>query len=783
MTNSKYCVWFRDVGKEDGGLVGGKGANLGEMTGAGIPVPPGFIVTAQAYFKFIKKAGLKPKIEDKLKNLNYNNSKELQSKAKEIRTLIKKSEIPKSIARQIFSHYHLLSKQQNAKRSIIKRLKNIIREPLVAVRSSATAEDLPEASFAGQQETYLNVRGDANVIETVRKAWASLFTARAVFYRAEKGFDHLKVGIALPIQIMIESEASGVMFTIDPVTNNKSNIVVEAIYGLGELIVQGAVTPDHYVVDKKKMVILKKHISRQEMVMKLKGGKNQELKIKSKDAKKQKISDKQIISLAKYGKKLEKHYFFPQDIEWAIEDNNIFIVQTRPITTISKNEESFPGAQGKSSILEKELKLILSGSPASPGIASGRVVKIYKASEINKVRGGDILVAPMTNPDFVPAMRRAVAIVTEKGGRTSHAAIVSRELGIPAIVGVKNALDELALNQLITVDGAAGKIYKGGLVRSAKKLKDTQDTSPITHYTSQLKTATRVYCNLATIHRAKEVAELNVDGVGLLRAEFMIADIGYHPRFLILKKKQKLFIDTLTKNIAKFCKYFGSDRPIIYRATDFKSNEYKSLKGGKAFEQDEENPMLGFRGAYRYISNPDVFKMELAAIKNVRNKLRFRNLWLMIPFVRTIEELRQVKRLVQEAGLHRSGSFKLWMMVEIPSNVILIDDFIKAGIDGISIGSNDLTQLTLGVDRDSQQVAKEFNEFDPAVLWSIERVIKAAGKHNITSSICGQAPSDYPDLVEKLVKWGITSVSVNPDAIERTREFIYRIEKRVVKKR
>ena len=772
MAHSPYVVWFDEVDKGDISIVGGKGANLGEMTKAGIPVPTGFIVTAQAYFKFIKDAGIKEEITHELRKININNSKILQSGAKKIRDIINKADIPEEIVKDIFAYYHNLPKHLGKHKLTFKRLQKQFQEPLVAVRSSATAEDLPGASFAGQQETFLNVQGDANLIYTVRKAWASLFTARAIFYREEKKFDHMKVGIALPVQKMIESKTSGIMFTLDPITNNKEHVVIEAIYGLGELIVQGAVTPDHYIVNKHSLNIIAKHLGKQEERMVLKGKDNVIQKLKGSEGSMQKITDAQIKDIAKYGKQLEKHYYFPQDVEWAIEDDLIFILQTRPVTTSGGKK------QKDNSATLNGLKELLTGSPASPGIGSGRVVIIKKASEINKVKSGDVLVSEMTDPDFVPAMRRASGVITDKGGRTSHAAIVSRELGIPAVVGTKNATKELHNNLTVTVDGSTGKVYEGSPTRGKVDL-SSNEVRPV----MKINTATNVYCNLATPDRVNEVAAMNVDGIGLLRAEFMIADIGYHPRYLIEQKKTKLFIDKMTEHIGDFCKHFGPDRPVVYRATDFKSNEYHDLKGGSFYEAKEENPMLGFRGAYRYISDPKVFQLELKVIKNLRNKLGYRNLWLMIPFVRTVEELKLVKRLIQEAGLHRSGSFKLWMMVELPSNVILIDDFIETGIDGVSIGSNDLTQLTLGVDRDSEKVSKEFNELNPAVLWSIERVVKSAVKHKITASICGQAASDYPDLVEKLVEWGATSVSVNPDAVDRTRELIYQCENRLIVKR
>ncbi len=417
------------------------------------------------------------------------------------------------------------------------------------------------------------------------------------------------------------------------------------------------------------------------------------------------------------------------------------------------------------------------GDPASPGMASGPVKILTSPKEIHKVVAGDVLVAEMTNPDYVPAMRKAVAIVTERGGRTSHAAIVSRELGIPAVVGAKDARKFLKEGTVVTVNGSSGEVYRGALKRHESH------ESPVSHesHGKPIKTATKVYVNLAEPSRAKEIARMNVDGVGLLRAEFMIAGIGIHPKKLLADGKRSLFVHNLANEIEKFCSAF-SPRPVVYRTTDFKTNEYRNLAGGKAFEPEEPNPMLGFRGAARYIANSDVFTMELDAIKHVRNKLGLKNLWVMIPFVRTPTELLEVKKLLTAEGLVRGTSFKLWMMVEIPTNVIRINDFLDIGIDGVSIGSNDLTMLTLGTDRDNSEVAHDFSELDPAVLWSIERVVTTASKRGVTVSICGQAPSDYPDLVEKLVRWGVTSVSVNPDAVGHVRETIAEAEKKRITK-
>ncbi len=756
--NNAYIVWFRDVDKNDIDTVGGKGANLGEMTRAGFPVPPGFIVTAAAYFHFLDEAGIRDKIRDTLSSLDVNNAKALERASKTIENLIRRSHFPKPLALEIIRAYDKLGGR-------------FLKHALVAVRSSATAEDLPTASFAGQQATFLNVRGEANLIEKVREAWASLFTARAIFYRATNRFDHLKVGIAVPVQRMVQSDLSGVLFTIDPVTNDKSRIIIEAVYGLGETIVQGQVTPDHYVVDKGKNTIEDKQVHEQEKLMKKDGVRNVMLRVAKNIASKQKLSDKQILLLATLGVKLEKHYFFPQDAEWAIEKGKVYLVQTRPVTTVGKQ-------LGATALRSPKHEVFLKGDPASPGVAAGPVKILYSVKELHKVQSGDILVADMTNPDFVPAMKKAVAIVTQRGGRTSHAAIVSREMGIPAVVGVADVLKTLRDGMVITVNGAVGELYKGSIAESVR----TESVTTSKYAGQKLKTATKVLVNLADPSRATVVGKLNVDGVGLMRAEFIISHIGVHPKKFIQDKKEKLFISELAHGMAAICKAFNP-RYVVYRATDFRTNEFRNLKGGAQFEPQEENPMLGFRGAARYIADPRVFELELEAIKVVRNKMGLKNLYLMIPFVRSPQELLEVKKLTAARGLFRSPSFKFWLMVEIPTNVILIDQYLDVGIDGISFGSNDLTMLILGVDRDNSDVAARFSEMDPAVLWAFERVIKACNARGVTSSMCGQAPSDYPELVEKLVRWGITSISINADVAGDVRETVYEAERRFVTKK
>jgi pyruvate,water dikinase len=463
-------------------------------------------------------------------------------------------------------------------------------------------------------------------------------------------------------------------------------------------------------------------------------------------------------------------------VEWAKEAGELYIVQTRPITTLKEPQK---GETKVTLTKDNEVKVaqtpILQGSGASPGIGSGRVRILESAKEIEKVKQGDVLVSTMTSPDFVPAMKRASAIVTDSGGQTSHAAIVSRELGIPCVVGTKEATSKLKEDMVVSVDGSKGFVYLGSNVVSQETKKEKKEEREI-----RQKTATNLYVNLAEPELASKIADKNVDGVGLLRAEFMIANIGIHPKEAIKRKEQDKFVKKLTRDLKKFCKPFG-DRPVVYRATDFKTNEYRALPGGKHWEPEEPNPMLGYRGAYRYISDPEVFRLELMAIKKVREK--YKNLWMMIPYVRSPEELARVRRVVAAEGLFEESSFKFWMMVELPVNVISLRRFIKVGIDGVSIGSNDLTMLTLGTDRDNAEVAEAYNERSPAVLWSLKRVVRICNKEGVTSSICGQAPSDYEDLVEMLVKAGITSVSVNPDAINRVRGVLIDAERKFVSKK
>jgi pyruvate, water dikinase len=743
---SKSIVWFNEVGKQDVASVGGKGANLGELTNAQIPVPPGFIVTAAAYYQFLEKTRITDQIRQQLKALDPHDSKQLQQVAEDVQKIILNATLPLELAAEIQKAYAQMG------------------GGLVAVRSSATAEDLPDASFAGQQSTFLNVHGDSNVVEAVKACWASLFNARAIFYRADQKYDHLQVGIAVPVQRMVQSQASGVMFTVEPVTSDQDKITIEAVYGLGEAIVSGEVTPDLFIIDKKTMSIISKKVNKQEwQLIKNPVSQNGHLNIKvtipPELQSAQKISDEDVLKLAAIGRNIENHYQFPQDIEWAKESGKIYITQARPVTTIKINAKV-----EKTDVITAAV--LLTGSPASPGMGSGPVKILKDTNEISKILKGDVLVAEMTTPDFVPAMKRAAAIVTDQGGRTSHAAIVSRELGIPCIVGTSKATTLFKDGQIITVDGSSGKIYAGNVAKKA--------VAPAVIHTN-IKTKTRVYVNLAQPDLAENVAARNVDGVGLLRAEFIMGQIGEHPRYMLSQNRGSEYVDKLFEGVNAIAKAFYP-RPVVYRASDFKTNEYRNLKGGQEYESVEENPMLGYRGCSRYVKEPDVFDLEITAIKRVREK--YNNLYLMIPFVRTVQGMSECRDVVESKGLIRSKDFKLWMMVEVPSNIFLMEKFIAVGIDGISIGSNDLTQLILGADRDSQKLAAIYDERNEAVQIALEKAVTTAKKMGITCSICGQAPSVYPELTEKLVQWGITSVSVSPDMIDVTREIIAKIEEK-----
>lgn len=796
---AKSIYWFDEIDKGSLAIAGGKGANLGEMAKAGLPVPPGFCISTEAYFEFVYDNAIDAVIKRETEKLDVNDTNALQQASDNIKAAFLKGRIPGDIRADIVKAYNRLCGAD--------LIPSIDQEVLVAVRSSATAEDMPSASFAGQQSTFLNVRGSEEVVSKVRECWASLFEARAIYYRNQNNFGHLKVGLCAVVQKMVQSESSGVMFTVDPISQDENKLVIEAGFGLGEAIVSGMITPDHYVVAKDSLQVLESVVSHQEMqiILTEKGNEHAEVPEEMREARK--ISEEHVLEIAALGKKIEEHYSFPQDIEWAIDHDGIYIVQSRPITTLKKKNVAATAQQeqstatpslqtdflsqlpAQSSAGDSSMPTVhvvsgsaASSSTASPpapllhglgtsmGVASGSVKIVSDPKELYKVKNGDVLVATMTTPDFVPAMKRAVAIVTDEGGSTCHAAIVSRELGIPCVVGTRTATTTLSDGQIITVDAKRGVVYDGKVFLEEAKTPAQQVAQHVSSIAPVI-TGTKIYVNLAEPELAEKVASQNVDGVGLLRAEFMIAGMGKHPKAFIKEGRQQEFVESLAKNLRKVCGAFYP-RPVIYRASDFKTNEYKNLEGGAEFEPHEENPMIGYRGCFRYIKDPAEFLLELEAIKRVREQYGLKNIHLMIPFVRTVHEFVQVKKLVEDAGLHHSNDFRLGIMCEIPSTVILAEEFCLAGADFFSIGSNDLTQLTLGVDRDNPIVAEEFDERDEAVYRSIEKVVKTCRKHGVKIGICGQAPSVYPEFAEKLVEYGIDSISVNSDVIDATRKIV-----------
>jgi len=754
-------LWFDQVGRADIASVGGKGANLGEMTRAGLPVPRGFVVTTSAYRAFLAENELEPKIATLLVDLDVDDTTRLRAAADEIRKLVREAPIPRAIQDTVLAAYRRLAELEH------------LDHPVVATRSSGTAEDTAEASFAGMFESFLNVRGEEALLARVKHCWASGFTARVLFYRAKQNLPP-EMPVAVVVQLMVASEKSGVLFTADPALHDPRHIVIEAAWGLGEVVVGGLVTPDHYVLDKASGRIIARTIARKEFMLARDEVTGDTRRIDLDDeprATQPVLTDGELTALLGYAKRTEAHYGEPQDIEFAIGKGGIFLVQTRPITTL--------GPSRRVPAPEAEHLPIVRGLGASPGVATGTVRVLLEPSEGAKLRAGEVLVARRTSPDWVPVMRRAAAIVTDSGGMTSHASIVSRELGIPCVVGTAQATVRLRDGMEVTVDGGAGVVLPGRAEELDRARATAAPEAGATVVAAAPITATRLYVNLAEPERAAEIAARDADGVGLLRAEFMLISAldNQHPRRLLADGKGDEFVARMAAKLRVFAEAFAP-RPVIYRAMDFRSNEVRGLQGGDEFEPVEDNPMIGYRGCYRFTREPELFALELRAIAEARRGLR--NLHLMIPFVRTPWELRECRKLIDASGLGADPELELWIMAEVPSVVYWLEEYVKLGISGVSIGSNDLTQLVLGVDRDSEIVAPLYDERDGAVLDMVRSIIEKCRRLRIRCSICGQAPSVHPEYAELLVRWGIDSISVNPDALERTRRNIAAAERRVL---
>ena len=788
---TKVIAWFDEIGKADIPIAGGKGANLGEMTKARIPVPPGFIVTADAYFQFLQEAQLAEKIRTHLKILKPKDTKMLQETAFQIMQMISQASMPPGMADEIKKAYQKM------------------HQGPVAVRSSATAEDLPEASFAGQQETFLNVRGREELMGACIKCYASLFTDRAISYRIDNGFDHFKVALSIGIMKMVRSDlaSSGVIFTLDTESGFRDVVFITGAYGLGENIVQGAVNPDEFYVFKTTLKkgfkpLVRKTLGDKKIKMIYGTGEEKALTynvdVPEKESRTFCISDEEVLTLAKYAIVIEDYYSKkagkerPMDIEWAKDGKTgeLFIVQARPETVQSQRSMDVLETYR----LEKKGPIIVTGRSIGEKIASGKARILHDPTELSSFQAGEVLISNTTTPDWEPVMKKAAAVVTNLGGRTSHAAIVSREFGIPAVVGATGAMEKIKTGQEVTVscaEGDAGVVYEGILPFSVEKMGLKNLSRP----------KTEIMINLGNPEEAFSTSMIPNDGVGLARLEFIITSyIKIHPMALIhpemvTDEKARKQIEDLTYGFGDYKEYFVEKlamgvgtiaaafypRPVVVRLSDFKSNEYANLIGGKFFELEENNPMLGFRGASRYYSDRyrEGFALECAALKRVREVMGLNNVIVMIPFCRRVDEARRVLAEMEKNGLKRGeGGLQVYLMCEVPSNVILVDEFCQL-VDGMSIGSNDLTQLTLGIDRDSEILAKDFDERDPAVKIMVALAILGNRRNKKHSGLCGQAPSDYPEFAQFLVEEGIDSISINPDTVMKITLKVLETEKTI----
>ncbi len=810
-----YIKWFQNIGDESLEQVGGKGLNLGKMARQNFPVPPGFVVTAQAYFKYMEDNDLQNKICKVMNVLDVENTEKLGKTTEEARGLILAGKMSEELETEIIMAYKKMSEKKIA-------WLTSSEEEYVAVRSSATAEDLPGASFAGQQDTYLNIHGKQALLEAVKKCWASLFTARATYYRKQKGFPTEKVGIAVVVQKMVNSNVSGIMFTADP-TGDETTILIEAGYGLGETIVGGKITPDTYTVDKGSLHLTEKKVHYQEWKLVKSAGENKRVKLSEKEGSKQKIEDPMIIKIAKIGKQIENHYKKPQDIEFAIEANEIYIVQSRPITTLELSKK----VRDRGKI---EGNIIIEGLAASPGVASGKVKVVPSAEQVNKVMEGDILVTTMTNPDWVPIMKKSAGIITNEGGRTCHAAIVSRELGIPCVVGTENGTEKLKDEQEITVNGFDGVVYDGivkvqkkeeenkelfeegeldeieraldkkletggmeedqarkaeAIVEEFKKEDESEMNSEMIEKEKEdltkflKKIAPVVKVNVALPEVAEKAAKTGADGVGLLRAEHMITSSGKHPAEFVRQGQIKELVETVKNGIRTVVTNFRG-KPVWFRTFDARSDEFRELEGGDK-EPIEDNPMLGWHGIRRDLDQEEMLKAQFQAVKELIAE-GFHNIGIMLPFLTQVKELKKAKEIAKEVGLNPNGKeFEFGVMIETPASIWIIDELIEEGIDFVSFGTNDLTQLTLGVDRNNEKIQSIFSELHPAVLREIKHVIKKCKKAGVKTSICGQAASN-PEMVKHLVEYGIDSISANIDAVENIKLVVLEEEKEQILK-
>jgi pyruvate,water dikinase len=777
---------FSELGREDVAYAGGKGANLGELTRADLPVPPGFVIGAPAYAAFCEQSRVRERLREILSGVEVEDSAALRAAAGAARQVVLDSPMPEALREAILVAYAGLDGGDAA----------------VAVRSSATAEDTASASFAGMNETFLNMRGSGAVIDAVKRCWGSLFGARTIYYRGRRGFSQADMDIAVVVQLQIPSTRAGVMFTVDPASGARDQLVIEGSFGLGEAVVSGSVSPDRYVVQKDTLTILTRSVRPKELAIEpAADGGTVTRELSAAESTLAVLDDREVLQLARLGLQIERHYGSPQDTEWSFDpEGQPWMLQSRPITTIA-HPGAAPGSDGSVGTHHGagtnggagagadgaiRAPALVHGLGAAPGRAGGPVRLMRRPEEAGSFPDGGVLVAHMTTPDWVPLMRKAAAIVTDSGGMTCHAAIVSRELGIPCVVGTGDATRTLRDGEQVTVDATRGVVLKGVVAAPAAEVAPgagpgADGSSAVAAASASAEvTATRLLVNLSEPSQAQRTAALPVDGVGLLRAELMVLEAldGAHPKLLIEQGRGEEFVERMSAALTDFAAAFAP-RTVTYRTIDFRTNEFRGLRGGERFEPQESNPMIGYRGALRYIHEPEVFALELRAIASVWDA-GHENFHAMLPFVRTLSELKRCRELVAGSGLLGRRGFQLWIMAEVPSVLFNLERYARLGIAGISIGSNDLTQLLLGADRDSELLAETFDERDPAVVDYLSQLIPKARALGLQTSICGQAPSVYPEYAELLVRLGIDSVSVSVDAVDRTRRLIAAAERRVL---
>jgi pyruvate,water dikinase len=751
---------FHELRVQDVDYAGGKGANLGELTAAGLPVPPGFVIGAPAYAAFCEQTGLRARLTELLDHLDVEDTTVLAQTTQAASVFFDQTPIPDWLASQIRDAC----------------VQAGIADVPVAVRSSATAEDTASASFAGMNETFLNVVGADAVLDAVRRCWRSLFSARTIYYRDSRGFGQAEMDIAVIVQQQIASTRSGVMFTANPATGDRGELVIESAFGLGEAVVSGSVSPDRYLIKKEdRLSPWRRDVHYKELAIEFdaKGGTSTR-PLSREEGQRPTLDEREVMAVAELGVRVEAHYGAPQDTEWAFDpDGELWILQSRPITALYDPDTTVEPVVAGGAVL-------LRGLGGAPGSASGTVRVLSSLKDAERLTAGDVLVTHMTAPDWVPLMRRAAAIVTDSGGITCHAAIVSRELGIPAVVGTGEATHKLRDGEIVTVDATKGVVLEGASAPAKTERTRAAAVSVPVAAQARVVTGTQVLVNLSEPSQVERAAALDVDGVGLLRAELMVLEAlgGDHPRTLLEERRGEEFITAMADGLSTFAAAFAP-RPITYRTIDFRTNEFRGLRGGERFEPQESNPMIGYRGALRYTHDPEVFALELAAVARVWEQGQ-RNLHVMLPFVRTTEELRRCREMIGSSGLLDLRGFELWVMAEVPSVLFNLADYAALGVAGISIGSNDLTQLLLGADRDSELLAQTFDERDPAVVAYLRELIPRARELGLRTSICGQAPSVHPEYAELLVRAGIDCVSVNMDVVDRTRALIAAAEQRVL---